>query len=51
MVSEEADESLFRLELLVNRGIAPKPRLDHLIAGTNELVSVFVASQKTLRGR
>lgn len=51
VVIEEADESAFWLELLVDGGIIPKPRLDDLITETNELVRIFVASQKTARGK
>jgi four helix bundle protein len=51
VVVEEADESLFWLELLVEAGMVPQGRLDALIAETNELLSIFVASQRTARGR
>lgn len=51
VVVEEADESVFWLELLVDSEIVPKGRLDGLITEGNELVSIFVASQKTARGR
>src|SRR5208337_2094214 len=51
VVVEEADESAFWLELLVDSGIIPKLRLDDLITETNELVSIFVASQKTAKGK
>jgi four helix bundle protein len=51
VVIEEADEALFWLELLVDSGIMSEPRLHELITETNELLSVFVASQKTARGR
>jgi four helix bundle protein len=51
VVIEEADESLFWLELLAESGIMSKPRLDDLIAETNELPSILVASQKTARGK
>lgn len=51
VVVEEADESVFWLELLVDRGIVPSIRLDDLITESNELVFIFVASQKTARGR
>jgi four helix bundle protein len=51
VVVEEADESVFWLELLVDSGIVPKNRLDDLITEANELVSIFVASQKTARGK
>lgn len=51
VVVEEADESVFWLELLVDGGIVPKMRLDDLLAEANELVSIFVASQKTAKGK
>ncbi|MGA2075741.1 MAG: four helix bundle protein [Terriglobia bacterium] len=49
VVIEEADESVFWLELLVESGMVPKPRLEALTAEANELVAIFVASQKTAR--
>jgi four helix bundle protein len=49
VVIEEADESLFWLELLVESGIIPKPRLDELTVEANELVAIFVTSQQTAR--
>jgi len=49
VVIEEADETLFWLELLVDGGVMPKSRLDNLIAEANELVAIFVASQKTAK--
>jgi four helix bundle protein len=51
IVVEEADESVFWLELLVDGGIVTKFRLDGLITEANELVSIFVASQITARRR
>ena len=51
VVVEEADESVFWLELLVESGMVAKARLDDLVAEANELVSIFVASQKTARGK
>jgi len=51
VVIEEADESTFWLDLLVESGIMPRPRLGELIAEANELVSIFAASLKTARGR
>jgi len=51
VVVEEADESVFWLELLVDSGIIPKPRLDELTVEANELVAIFVASQKTAKGK
>jgi len=49
VVVEEADESAFWLELLVESGMVAKARLGDLIAEANELLSIFVASQKTAR--
>ena len=49
-VVEEADETLFWLELLVESGIVPKDQLADLISEATELVAIFVASQKTARG-
>jgi four helix bundle protein len=49
VVIEEADESEFWLELLVDSGIIPKPRLDELTLEANESVAIFVASQKTAK--
>jgi four helix bundle protein len=51
VVIEEADETVFWLELLVDGGIITKSRLENLIAEANELVAIFVASQKTAKGR
>jgi hypothetical protein len=51
VVVDEADESVFWLDLLVESEMIAKPRLDDLDAEANELVSIFVASQKTARGR
>jgi hypothetical protein len=51
VVIEEADESVFWLELLVDSGMVSKTRLDELVGEANELVAIFVASQKTAKGR
>ena len=51
VVVEEADETVFWLELLTDSGMISKARLDDLIAEANELLSIFVASQKTARGK
>ena len=51
LVVEEADKSVFWLELLVESGIMSKARLDALIAEANELLAVFVASRKTASKR
>lgn len=49
IVEEEADESIYWLELLIEAGIIPAERLDGLVGELNEIVAMTVASQKTLR--
>lgn len=50
-VEEEADETLFWLELLEASGIVPAKRLTALKQEADELVSIVVASIKTARRR
>jgi four helix bundle protein len=49
IVVEEADETVFWLELLVETGIVPEAKLCELLKEANELVAIFVASQRTAR--
>jgi hypothetical protein len=49
-VLEEADETLFWLELLVDSGIAHPEKTAPLLREANELVSIFVASLRTVKG-
>ena len=49
-VIEEADESIFGLELLVETGLVSQPQMQNLLGEANELVAIFVASRKTARG-
>lgn len=49
IVEEEADESIYWLELLIDASIIPAFRLDELKVELNEIVAMTVASQKTLR--
>ena len=49
VVVEEADETIFWLELLIDSGMIAKARLGDLVAEANELLCIFVASQKTAR--
>lgn len=49
IVEEEADESLFWLELLVESGIVKKEKLELLMAEANELTSIIVSSIKTAK--
>lgn len=47
IVVEEADETVFWLELLINTGIVAQAKLDSLLKEANELLSMFAASQLT----
>jgi four helix bundle protein len=49
-VLEEADETLFWLELLVDAGIVQHDKTRSLLTEANELVSIFVASLRTVKG-
>lgn len=51
IVEEEADESIYWMELLVEGGFLPAENLKDLLAETNEIVAMTVASIKTLRSR
>lgn len=48
---EEADETAFWLELLIDAGIVRRGRLEKLQAEANELVRIFAASGTTAKGR
>ena len=48
---EEADESLYWMELLVESGIVHSERVRELMKEANELVAIFTASIKTARVR
>ncbi len=50
VVVEEADETVFWLELLVETAILDVARLGVIIAEANELLAIFAASQRTARG-
>jgi four helix bundle protein len=50
-VEEEADESLYRLEPLVDSGLVPQSRLRDLMAEVGAVLAMTVASIKTLRLR
>ena len=44
---EEADETAFWLELIVDAGIIKRSKLESLLAEVNELVRIFQASRTT----
>lgn len=50
IVLEEADETLFWIDLLVESGIAKAERVASVQREANELVSIFVASIRTAKG-
>ena len=50
IVEEEADESLYWMELLIEAGLASPSQLAELVRQTDEIVAMVVASIKTLRG-
>jgi hypothetical protein len=50
-VVEEADETLFWLDLLAEAQIVPRARLQELLTEANEIVSIFVVSRSTARKR
>ena len=51
IVEEEADESLYWMELLVDAGLVPRRRTLSLMKEGDEIVAMTVASIKTLRKR
>ena len=51
VVVEEADETVFWLELIADTGILRKERMEALLAEARELTAIFTASQQTARRR
>lgn len=51
IVEEEADESVYWLELLIESDNVPEERVRKLLNESNEIVAMTVASIKTLRRR
>jgi four helix bundle protein len=49
IVEEEADETLYWMELLIESEIIPEVKLSGLMSETNEIIAMTVASIKTLR--
>ena len=50
IVVEEADETVFWLEMLSDCGIVPPKKLESLLTEAHELSALFTASQRTSRG-
>jgi len=51
VVVEEADETIFWLELLAETGVVPQRHLEDLLGETRELTAIFTAAQHTSRVR
>ena len=51
IVEEEADESMFWMELLIETGIVKKELLDNLLQEADEIVAMTVSSINTARGK
>ena len=51
LVVEEADETVFWLELLVETDIIPLKKMKDIITEANELVAIFSASRRTVRAK
>ncbi len=49
LVEEEADESLFWLEMVVETELVPAARVQDLVQEADELTAIFVASRKTAK--
>jgi four helix bundle protein len=50
IVVEEADETVYWLELLVDLGIVPADRMTELMSEARELTAIFTSAQRTTRG-
>jgi len=50
VVVEEADETVFWIECLIDAEIVKPDLLADLLAEANELLAIFAASQRTARG-
>lgn len=51
IVEEEADETEYWLEILVEAGLVPKEQIADIYKETDEILAMTVASIKTLRNR
>lgn len=49
IVLEEADESLYWLELLIESGLVKENNIKNLVSEASELIAIFTASIKTAR--
>ena len=51
VVAEEADESVFWIETLIDGEIMPASKMEPLLKEARELTAIFTASQHTAKGR
>jgi len=51
VAEEEADESVFWMELLIESGLVSIRRLEKLLGEANELTAILVASRRTTKGK
>jgi four helix bundle protein len=49
IVVEEADETVFWIECLIESGIVKQELLSELLGEANELLAIFAASRRTAR--
>ena len=49
IVIEEADESLFWLEFILEENLIMKERIESLVQEAGELTAIFIASRKTIQ--
>jgi len=49
IVEEEADETIYWMELLIESGLVQKQDLTHLLDGANQILAMTVSSIKTAK--
>jgi len=49
IVEEEADETMFWLELIIETELLPKSRINSLLMEANQLTAIFTATGKTAK--
>jgi four helix bundle protein len=50
IVEEEADETVYWMELLVDAGIVKRSRIAELLDEANQILSIVISSIKTAKG-
>ena len=51
IVNEEADETVFWLELMIDTAVLPPRRMKPLLNEAHELAAIFTAAHRTARGK